>query len=348
MILSLENIGKVFTSKDRPPFAIEGVTFSVDRGQILGLIGKSGAGKSTILRCINLLERPNHGRINFLGRDLLQLSSRQLCDMRKKIGLISQGYHLLTRHTVFGNVALPLLCSRASSDQIKESVERALDCVGLKSHMQAYPSQLSGGQRQRVAIARALVMKPELLLCDEITSALDPQTTQEILDLLSKINNELNISIVFVTHDMQVIKKIASTVCVLDHGKVIESGHVFRILTQPHHPITQSLVSSLWMNELPSFINRQLHQSSTAGIDDIVLKLQFTGQCSTKPIISSVIENFHIPINILAGNLDHLGAETFGHLYISFRHHSTETARILHYLDSHNVLVEIVGYLQWA
>lgn len=348
MILSLKNVGKDFFSKGRESFSVSNIDVAISQGQILGLIGKSGAGKSTILRCINLLERPDRGEINFLGQDLLSLSAAELRKVRKKIGFISQGYHLLTRHSVFDNVALPLTCDHAASDKVGSMVEKALHCVGLSGYVNAYPSQLSGGQRQRVAIARSLVMNPQLLLCDEITSALDPQTTEEILDLLLKINSELNISMVFVTHDMQVIKKIASSVCVLDHGKIIESGHVFKILTKPEHPITQSLVSSLWMNELPIFIKQQLHQTSTAGIDDIVLKLQFTGQCSTKPIISSLIESFHIPINILAGNLDHLGVETFGHLYISFRHHAQETSKILHFLDSHNVLVETVGYLQWA
>lgn len=346
MLLHIDALHKQMHRKGRPPFNLGPIDLRIDQGGIVGIIGPSGAGKSTLLRCLNLLETPTSGRIFFQDRDLCGLSFEELARVRQQMSFISQGYHLLSRRTVWENVILPLTLSHTSIN--KEDVMRILDEVGLTQHIDAYPAQLSGGQRQRVAIARALVTNPSLILCDEMTSALDPNTSHEILDLLVSINRTQRLTIIMVTHDMGVIKRVADYVCVLDKGQLVEYAPIADVLTAPRHRITQMLVKTIWDNQLPEFIVQQLQPTSTAGRDDIVLKLEFDSRSSTRPIVSSVVETFGIPLNILAGNIDHVGALTVGHLFVSLPYSSKEMKRIMQHLTAQNVRIETIGFIQWA
>lgn len=343
--LVVQNISKSF-SQNGPEKVLDDVSFTVHPGKILGIIGKSGAGKSTLLRCLNGLEKPDTGKILFHGQSLTDLSTIKLREVRRKIGVVFQSFNLLSSRTVFENVALPLELLKLSNAERQKKVENILSVVGLSSKLNAFPSQLSGGQRQRVAIARALVVDASLLLCDEFTSALDPHTTLEILDLLQKLNQRLGITLVFVTHDINVVKELAQDVCVLDHGKVIEQGCVENVFTNPQHVVTQSLLSELLKNDLPDFLQHQLHLEGMEN-DDVILKLIFGSQTSTKPLIANLIQEWKIPINIISGSLDHIGKATFGHLVVSLKHQAESTEKIIKYLTEHQVGVEKAGYIKW-
>ncbi|MCX7338456.1 MAG: ATP-binding cassette domain-containing protein [Alphaproteobacteria bacterium] len=242
-------------------------------------------------------------------------------------------------------------------------ITKTLDRVGLYSKRDSYPSQLSGGQRQRVAIARALVTESQLLLCDEFaralvtesqlllcdefTSALDPETTLDILALLRKLNRDLGITIVFVTHDIGVIKELADDICVLDHGKIVENGPVTQVLASPHHPVTQSLLAELFHDNLPQFIQDQLHETPMPQ-DDIILKLIFGPKSSTKPLISMLSQQWQVSINIIVGSLNHIHTETFGHLVISIPFMPEPIDQMISFLKNHQVCVQKIGYIQWA
>lgn len=343
--LVVQNISKSF-SQDTAEKVLDNISFEIQAGKILGIIGKSGAGKSTLLRCLNGLEKPDTGKILFQGQDLITLSNQKLRELRQKIGVIFQSFNLLTTKTIFENVALPLELLGIPSSERQKKVENILNLVGLTSKLNAYPSQLSGGQRQRVAIARALVVDATLLLCDEFTSALDPHTTLEILELLQSLNQRLGITIIFVTHDINVVKELAQDVCVLDHGKIVEQGSVEAVFSNPKHITTQTLLAELLKNDLPEFLQHQLHAEGKEN-DDIVLKLIFGSQTSTKPLIANLIHEWKIPINIISGSLDHIGKVTFGHLVISLKHQTESTEKIICYLTEHQVGVEKAGYIRW-
>ena len=225
-MIELSHISKEFVSGKRTVHAVQDVSLTIDKGEIFGIIGFSGAGKSTLVRCINLLERPTSGTVTVDGQDMLSLSAKELRQARKKIGMIFQHFNLMSSRTVAGNVAYPLRGSGLSKQQIAEKVQRLLDLVGIGDKAEAYPKQLSGGQKQRVAIARALTMNPSILLCDEATSALDPNTTTSILDLLKQINQELGITIIIVTHQMEVVRQVCNRACILENGVISSIGSV--------------------------------------------------------------------------------------------------------------------------
>lgn len=240
-MIKVENLSKVFTGA-REVAALHGINLQVDRGDIYGIIGKSGAGKSTLLRCISLLEKPTEGRICIDGADIGALRGRALIEMRKKVGVIFQGYNLLMQRTVEDNVGFPLELSRVPRDARRARVAELLEVVGLADKAKAYPSQLSGGQKQRVAIARALANHPSILLCDEPTSALDSFTTRAILDLLTDINRKMGVTIIIITHEISVVRAICSKVAVINDGSFIESGDTSQVLEHPQSDITRLLL----------------------------------------------------------------------------------------------------------
>ena len=229
----IEIIGLSKSFGDKP--ALDDITISVKRGSITGLIGKSGAGKSTLLRCINLLEQPTRGAVNISGKDILAFDDCEIKKLRGSIGMIFQSFNLLSNKTVEENIGLPLEFIGVSKAEIQNKVKSIALMVGISQKLKEYPNNLSGGQQQRVAIARALVSDPPILLCDEFTSALDPHTTTEILNLLKSINKHLGVTIVLITHDMSVVQQICDYVYVLDHGRVIEKGSIVDILSKPKH-----------------------------------------------------------------------------------------------------------------
>ena len=282
--------------------ALDDINLSVNRGQIVGLIGKSGAGKSTLIRCMNLLERPSAGQILFDGVDLMQLSPAKLRVVRHKIGMIFQHFNLLGSCDVFDNVALPLRLQGFSKQHIKETVNPLLQLVGLENKKNHFPHQLSGGQKQRVAIARALATKPQVLLSDEATSALDPESTQTVLDLLKKINQEMGLTIVLITHAMDVIKQICDTVGIIDQGKLIEFGHVIDVFAEPKQAVTGRLVGQAVHCVLPACLAAQLSCVPKAGLSPLV-KLTFAQKAAQIPLTTIIHDRFGIAVNIMQAEL---------------------------------------------
>ena len=250
-MIKLNNITKIFELPSKKLTALDNVSLNIEKGQICGVIGASGAGKSTLIRCVNLLEKPTSGSVIVDGVELTGLSDRELVRARRQIGMIFQHFNLLSSRTVFENVALPLELEGESKAKIQEKITALLDLVGLSEKRDAYPSNLSGGQKQRVAIARALASDPKVLLCDEATSALDPATTQSILKLLKEINRTLGITILLITHEMEVVKQICDQVAVIDQGRLVEQGTVGEIFANPKTELAQEFIRSTFHISLP-------------------------------------------------------------------------------------------------
>jgi D-methionine transport system ATP-binding protein len=325
------------------------VSLSIPKGQIFGIIGRSGAGKSTLLRCLNALETPASGDIYIEGQSLYHAKTLERRRILCKIGTVFQHFNLLSRRTVLQNIALPLEVMGVSADEITVKTREIAALVGLSDKHNAYPSQLSGGQNQRVAIARALASDVSLLLCDEFTSALDPETSLEILALLQDLNQRLGITIVLVTHDMSVIREICDQVCVLNSGQVVETGPVESILLRPQHEITQSLVSHLFIKDLPRTINDALHEEALAN-DHVVLRLFFSDNTSFQPAIADIIQTFHVPINIIMGSLGHVREVAFGSMVVTLPAHIASQddallSKLLTYFQDHHISAEILGFI---
>ena len=246
-MIKLSNITKVFQQGNRTIQALNNVSLHVPAGQIYGVIGASGAGKSTLIRCVNLLERPTEGSVLVDGQELTTLSESELTKARRQIGMIFQHFNLLSSRTVFGNVALPLELDNTPKDEVKRRVTELLSLVGLGDKHDSYPSNLSGGQKQRVAIARALASNPKVLLCDEATSALDPATTRSILELLKDINRRLGLTILLITHEMDVVKRICDCVAVISNGELIEQDTVSEVFSHPKTPLAQQFQQTLYL-----------------------------------------------------------------------------------------------------
>ena len=243
-MIELKNVSKTFKTNQKEVQAVKNVNLTVDAGEIFGVIGYSGAGKSTLVRCINLLERPTEGQVIIENTDLTQLKEKELRTERQNIGMIFQQFNLLASRTAYQNVEFPLKGRGYSKEEIREKVESLLDLVGIADKANTYPSELSGGQKQRVAIARALATDPKILLCDEATSALDPQTTKSILKLLKEVNRKLGITIVIITHEMEVIKEICHRVAVMEDGYVVELNDVVSVFSNPQAQITKEFIRS--------------------------------------------------------------------------------------------------------
>ena len=318
------------------------VSLNVRASSITALIGRSGAGKSTLLRCLNGLDTIDSGEISIAPKSETQ--------QRLDVAMIFQAYTLLSRSTVLQNVCLTItLQGTTLTDAHTQKAMQLLAEVGLSDKANAYPSELSGGQRQRVAIARALMLDPGLLLCDELTSALDPKTTVEILALLKRVNKDHGVTIILVTHDMDVVKEVADTVCVMDNGYIVEQGSVIDVLIKPKHAVTRQLIDATTGGALPAFISDRI-QANQAPNADVVLKLIFTEESSTTPIIAAVATTFNVCFSIIAGSLDNLSDQhanhMFGHLWVSCTPNDKLEAAI-HYMTDHGVGVETLGYIVW-
>ena len=350
----LSNVHKAYPHgqshlKGSPLQVLKGISLAFEAGQVYGIIGKSGAGKSTLLRCLNGLETPDQGEINIGGYPLTQSTGAARQKILQKIGTVFQGFNLLSRRTVLQNIALPLEFKGEPADKITVKAREMAALVGLGDKAYAYPAQLSGGQRQRIAIARALVCDVSLLICDEFTSALDPETALEILALLQALNHSLKVTMVMVTHNMSVIREICDQVYVMDDGQIVESGPIETVLLRPRHPVTHSLVRNLFMKDLPQGMQENL-KPTRALKDHALVRLIFSGKCAHQPLIASVIENFHVPVNIIAGNLDHVREISFGSLIVSLPSTTASPEnplldQILKYFSDNSVSAEILGYI---
>ena len=297
-MIKLNNITKIFTLPDKKLTALDNVSLHVPKGQICGVIGASGAGKSTLIRCVNLLERPTHGAVIIDDVDLTQLSDTELVKTRRQIGMIFQHFNLLTSRTVFENVALPLELENKSKAEIQEKTTALLALVGLSDKHNVYPANLSGGQKQRVAIARALASDPKVLLCDEATSALDPATTQSILKLLKEINRTLGITILLITHEMEVVKRICDQVAVIDKGRLIEQGTVSEIFSNPKTELAQEFISSTFHITLPEEYLENLSDTPKHAKSYPIIKFEFTGRSVDAPLLSQASKKFGVELSI--------------------------------------------------
>ncbi|MGG5372237.1 methionine ABC transporter ATP-binding protein [Enterococcus sp. AZ196] len=336
-MIELKEVSKVYQQKKRRVEAVKEVNLTIEKGEIFGVVGYSGAGKSTLIRMINFLEPPTTGDILINGQNLRELNKKELLLTRRKIGMIFQGYNLLSTATVYENIAKPLKLEGVSKDVIEERVARYLNLVGLTDRKDNYPAQLSGGQRQRVAIARALAHEPEILLSDEATSALDPETTESILTLLTKINQELEITIFLITHEIDVVQRICDRVAVMEDGRIVEAGPVIDLFTRPKEETTKRFIGANGGYNVPDEVLAAYKGSGR------LVQLQFIGEEATEPVLARVAKDFQLSPNILSGNIGYLKEKRHGQLLVQFDG-GTETDFQLakEYIRSQGVLIEEV------
>lgn len=304
-MIELKNVTKTFVpqSSGKEVTAVKNVSLKIEKGEIFGIVGASGAGKSTLVRCMNLLEVPTSGEVLFEGTDLVKLSQKELLKKRQSISMIFQGFNLFSQRTVLKNICYPLEIAGVKKDEAIKKAENLLALVGLADKANAYPSQLSGGQKQRVAIARALATDPKVLLCDEATSALDPNTTLSILKLLQEVREKLGVTVIIITHEMEVVQRICDKVAVMNHGEVVETGTTEQIFLNPQSPITRKMLLTEEATELiPS--------------DGPILRISFDGQAASLPLIAKLILESQAPINILKANTEEIKGKAFGQMIV--------------------------------
>ena len=346
-MIRLAAIKKSYESAAGEVTALKGVDLEIERGEIYGIIGLSGAGKSTLIRCINMLERPTEGKVIVDGKDLTALSEAELREERKGIGMIFQHFNLLSSATVYDNVAFPLKLAGKSASEIKPKVTELLALVGLADKADNYPSHLSGGQKQRVGIARALASDPKVLLCDEATSALDPQTTKSILALIRDINRRMGLTVVVITHEMQVIKDICDRVAVIDGGIIAEEGDVVDVFTAPREPITKEFISVLLSNELPTAFRGNPITKEPSSDSYMLLRLTFLGERADDPVLADMIRRFpDIEVTMLFGTLDQMKDLPFGRMIIGIRGERREIEAAITYLSAQHLKQEVIGYVR--
>lgn len=350
-MIAIKDLSKTYsqTAKSKagssgPLYVLKDINLSIEQGDIFGIIGKSGAGKSTLLKCVNLLTPPSAGDVIIQNQSTHSLPESELRRLRLKMGKIFQQFHLLRSRTVSDNIALPLEFLKYDKKRIHQRVAELLEIVGLSEHANKYPSQLSGGQKQRVAIARAIASNPVILLSDEATSALDPAATQDILNLLKRINKELNLTLFLITHEMDVAKSICNRIAVIDDGKIIEQGSVIDIFIKPQHQITQELIRKSTMLEVPGYIQNMLKPTSGKNASRIV-RLAYHGEKASQPIISYLISQYQIVINILQGFIETIQDQPMGVMIIEIRGDEENVRKGIEFFERNGVIVETLGYV---
>ena len=335
ILIKLYDVSKIFYSEQGNITAVKDISININKGEIYGIIGLSGAGKSTLIRCLNRLEEPTSGKIFIDGVDLISLNRTDLRHQRKNIGMIFQHFNLLSQKNVYDNIAFPLRLENVKESIIKNRVEELLEYVDLSDKKYNYPSQLSGGQKQRVSIARSIATNPKILLSDEATSALDPKTTKSILNLLKKIRDELNITIVMITHQMEVVREICDRVAIMENGQIIEENSVEDLFKNPKSKVAKSFVNSINVNIEEEIIN-------TANAQSRVIHLNLGGNSANHPIISRIIKGFNIDINILSGDIKKLHSSSVGYLILELIGEDREIDNALSFLKYENIDVEVI------
>lgn len=335
-MIQLENIEKTYKTKKGSLTAVDNVSIKIKKGEIFGIVGYSGAGKSTLLRCINLLERPSKGKVIIDGVDMTSLSTKELRKARQSIGMIFQGFHLASSKTAAENIDFSLKVAGVPVEKRKERVKELLDLVGLADKADHYPAQLSGGQKQRVSIARALANNPKVLLSDEATSALDPSTTKSILALLKKINEELGITIVLITHEMEVVKEICHRCAVMQDGRVVELGRTYDVFANPQNELTKKFIETVLQFNLPD----KLREACTGTI----VRLQFQGEKATEAIVSDMLQKHQVSGNILHGKVEYIRDEPLGIFIMELKGVQTEIDKAIQYLEQRMQQVEVVQH----
>ncbi len=344
-MIELRQISQRFAGPNGWIDALHDINLTIPAGQIFGIIGRSGAGKSTLVRTINLLTRPSAGEVVVDGKRLNSLPTQALREARREIGMIFQHFNLLSSRTVFENVALPLELAGMKRAEIEAAVLPLLELVGLTALKDRYPARISGGQKQRVGIARALASRPKVLLSDEATSALDPETTRSILELLKRINRELGLTIVLITHQMEVIKDVCDRVAVLDAGRVVEEGNVVEVFLKPRHAVTRALLGDVIAHELPSAVKARVAAQIEAG-EGQLLRFAFAGGGVDRPILSETIRRYALDFNILHGQVDEIQGHAFGSLAVLADGEPQQLAAALGFLREQGVVVEELSHVQ--
>lgn len=324
-----------------PTPALDGISLNVRKGEVLGIIGRSGAGKSTLIRCLNGLERPDSGQILIEGRDITGLSEWQLQPLRRQIGMIFQHFNLLSAKTVEDNVALPLKIEGLGKAERRKRAHDLLDLVGLADKAKAYPASLSGGQKQRVGIARALAARPALLLSDEATSALDPETTRSILTLLKDINRQLGLTILMITHEMEVIRTIGDRVAVLNAGKIVEEGPVWSVFANPQTAIAQSLLAST-RPQLPDHITAKLRPEPKG---EMVLRIDMAGPPAQQPLFADLAAAVPHSFRLIHGGIDHVQDQPVASFFIGLNGDDASRAAVLEFLRTRSARIEVLGHV---
>lgn len=331
-MIRFENVSVTFKQKDGEFVAVKDVSLHIKAGDIYGIVGGSGAGKSTLVRTINGLQKPTIGHIFVDNEDVTALNNSQIRELRKKVGMIFQHFNLVSRKTVGQNIELALKVQEYPKEKRKARIEELLELVGLKDKINAYPASLSGGQKQRVGIARALATNPKILLCDEATSALDAQTTVEIVDILKQINKSLGITIVFITHQMEVAKNLFTKVAVMSHGEIIEKGTTYEVFANPKAELTKKLVKT--QLDIPEEIISQTQGK--------IIKLIYKGDKSIEPIIAYASKNYEVVLNILHGRIEYIMERPIGTLVVSITGENNAVDEALRYIRSNTEDIEII------
>ena len=341
-MIQLDGIHHTYRGGNGPVHALRGVDLRVQRGEVFGVIGRSGAGKSSLVRTINLLNRPDQGRVWVDGQDLTALNAAGLRRARHGIGMVFQHFNLLSSRTVYDNVALPLELAGLSRREIRERVQPLLELVGLGALGERYPAQISGGQKQRVGIARALASRPKVLLSDEATSALDPETTRSILALLQQINSELGLTVVLITHQMQVIKQVAHRVAVMDAGQIVEQGETLQVFSAPQHETTRSLLDDVVPQELPAPVLERVRAllGRPGQAPASLLRLVFAGSSGEQPLLADLVRRFGVDLNIVHGQIDEVQGHPFGTLAVLARGAHEQVQAAIGHLRGAGVLVQ--------
>lgn len=335
-MIVIKELSKIYKAKTGHVIGVDKVNLEVHKGEIYGIVGYSGAGKSSLIRCMNILERPTSGKVIVDGVDLLRLSPKGLRKARQSIGMIFQGFYLASAKTVFDNVAFALKAAGIPTEKRKKRVLELLKLVGLSDKAEQYPAQLSGGQKQRVSIARALANNPKVLLCDEATSALDPSTTKSILALLKKINHELGITIVLITHEMEVVKEICDRCAVMQDGKIIEQGATYEIFSNPKEELTKQFIDTVLNFDLPKQLLEQCK--------GMILQLQFRGDLASDPIVSDMLQAHKVSANILHGKVEYIKEKPLGIFIMELLGDLDEMERARRYVEERLQQVEVIQH----
>ncbi len=338
-MIEFKDISKHYELKGQTIRALDQINLEIPEGSIFGIIGYSGAGKSTLIRLINLLERPTQGQVIINQKDFTALDARSLRQERANIGMIFQHFNLLQTKTVAANIEMPLKLLGIPKAEREKRLNELLEFIDLKHKKDAFPDELSGGQKQRVGIARALANRPKILLCDEATSALDPQTTKSVLALLKKINQEQNITIVMVTHEMDVIETVCDYVAVMEQGKVIETGSTINIFSQPQHPTTKNFIQTVLQQQLPINILKNLENQN----HNSIYCLQFLGKSAQETVVQAVIKKFDISLNILFANMTEINGTVIGQMFIQLLGDPLIIQQAIEFLKQNGVQVEHSG-----
>jgi D-methionine transport system ATP-binding protein len=337
-MVKLVNLHKTYTTDGVSVEALRGIDLTIEKGCIFGIIGTSGAGKSSLVRCINLLEKPEKGQVIVDGIDLTLSKKKGLREARKKIGMIFQHFNLLMNGTVYDNIAFPLIISKKPKDFIRRKVMEMLELVGLEDKKDMYPSMLSGGQKQRVGIARALVSEPNVLMCDEATSSLDPTTTKSILELLKTINKKLNLTIILITHEMEVIKSICDKVAIIESGRIVEQGEVLTVVINPKTKIAKEFFDILNEDIDNDTFKKAVNSEGT------ILKAIFLGEKVTEPFMSTITNKFNVEASILFGNIQQINETLVGSLIVKIHGTNENIENTIKYLTDSKIKIEVVTY----